>query len=233
MGIYKRRRRPAAAIRPGAAVCIAPAIPEELEELAVAELAAADALLDAEETLLLREETWLLTDDSSEERAPEAEDATLAPATPEEKTVVEPTVEVKVEEPEVMVETMADVVTAELVSPPAEVELEPDPPTPPTPRIVVDPTVVKAPPDSVETMADVVIAEEDSEELDPEAEDAEAEESVPAVLEIAVATGVVRVVRVEAAKSYQFLFSWLSRIAATYIHLQRQRSRHFRKQQQR
>ncbi len=71
--------------------------------------------------------------------------------------MVEPTVVVKVEEPEVTTETMAEVVMA---------EEEADPPaTPPIPKIVVEPTVVvkvEEPEVLTETIAEVVMAEEDA-----------------------------------------------------------------------
>jgi hypothetical protein len=72
--------------------------------------------------------------------------------------VVEPTVVVKVEEPEVSTETMAEVVMA--------LDEAPDPPaTPPMPKMVVEPTVVVMvlePEVSTETMAEVVMAEEEA-----------------------------------------------------------------------
>jgi hypothetical protein len=69
---------------------------------------------------------------------------------------------VKVDEPEVSTETIAEVVTAEDDAPPA---------TPPTPKIVVEPIVVvkvEEPEVSTETTAEVVMAEEDA-PLDPPA----------------------------------------------------------------
>lgn len=146
-------------MKPGTAVCMAPAaleleelgLPVALEEM---EAAALEVELSRELTALeieLRaEESWLLT-------LPRA-DVADAPAPPETevKRVVEPMV---VTDPPDSVETMAEVVKAELEPEP------PAPPAPPAPKIVVDPMVVTAPPDSVETMADVVIAE-----LEPEPE---------------------------------------------------------------
>lgn len=63
----------------------------------------------------------------------------------------------KVDEPEVTVDTMAEVVTAELLPP-----LTPAPPA--APKIVVDPTVevmVEPSETMVETMAEVVMATEE------------------------------------------------------------------------
>jgi len=121
--------------------------PEEIEAAALeAELSRE---LTAPETELRAEESWLLT----LLRA----DVADAPAPPETevKRVVEPMV---VTDPPDSVETMAEVVKA---------ELEPEPPAPPAPNIVVDPMVVTAPPDSVETIAEVVIAELEPPEPDP------------------------------------------------------------------
>lgn len=118
----KKAARPAAAAKPGIAVCIAPAAFDELDD----EEAPADAAeLALDPTLLDFDEAELATLE------------VLAPAPPL-KMVVEPTVVEKVEEPEVSTETMAEVVTAE-EDPPAPVEDEPDepdepdPPAPPAP----------------------------------------------------------------------------------------------------
>jgi hypothetical protein len=136
--VYKRRAaRPMAAAMPGMAVCMAPAAFEELVDEPVAEEAP-----DAPAELAL--DAMLLAFDNAElaaleplERAELALDPAWAlaeealPLAPPPKMVVEPTVVVKVEEPEVSTETIAEVVMAE-EDPPAEDE--PDPPaTPPIP----------------------------------------------------------------------------------------------------
>jgi hypothetical protein len=127
VAIYKMNAaRPAAAAIPANAVWRAPPAEELEEELEpVVEEPAVEALETREErddwafettelTLLSMEESL----DAAEEAAEEAEPP--APPPTALKMVVEPMVVVKVEEPEVTVETMADVVIA--------VEELPDPP---------------------------------------------------------------------------------------------------------
>ena len=128
VGIYKMNAaRPAAAAIPANAVWCAPPA-EELEEEPVAEEPADEALEAREETddwalettelaLLSMEESLDAPEEASEEAEPPAPPPTAL------KMVVEPMVVVKVEEPEVTVETMAEVVIAE----------EEPPPAPPTP----------------------------------------------------------------------------------------------------
>lgn len=164
----KKATRPAAAIRPGAAVCIGPANPEELLEDAV--LVALERALEIDEALEemdeereeMTPEAELAADEPSLDKleaSPEMDDATLETADPaEEKMVVDPTMEVKTDEPEVMTLSMAEVVRAVLeASDPVE-----DAPAPPAPKMVVDPTVETAPSDAVLTIADVVMAELES-----------------------------------------------------------------------
>jgi hypothetical protein len=131
-GIYKMNAaRPAAAAIPANAVWRAPPA-EELEEEPVAvEPPAVEALETREERddwALETTELALLSMEESLDAAEEAsEEAELpAPAPAPLKMVVEPMVVVKVEEPEVTVETMAEVVIAEEEPP------EP-PPAAPTP----------------------------------------------------------------------------------------------------
>jgi hypothetical protein len=158
-GIYKMNAaRPAAAAIPANAVWRAPPADELEEPEPVAEEPAEEALEAREETDDLALETAelaLLSMEESWDEATEASEEAELPA-PLPKMVVEPRVVVKVDEPEVTTETMAEVVIA---------EEEPEPlPAPPTPKMVVEPTVVmnvEEPDVTVETIAEVVIAEED------------------------------------------------------------------------
>ncbi len=139
------------------AVCMAPAAFDDEDEPVAAEAAADAAELALPPMLLAFESAELATLDAlaraelAVDSAPETrEEAVSIPPLP--KMVVEPIVVVKVEEPEVSTETMAEVVMAEEPAPPA---------TPPIPKIVVDPIVlvkVEAPEVTTISRADVVIA---------------------------------------------------------------------------
>lgn len=129
--VYKRRAaRPAAAIKPEAAVGPA-AIPLEVAVVRAAEVAE-ETLLEAPEAASdATEEALAPASDATEEADAEMEEAadpaleeiaeadeaaseeTLEATLPAPKTVVDPTVVSKVEEPLVTVETMAEVVIAE------------------------------------------------------------------------------------------------------------------------
>jgi len=156
---------------------MAPAPFDELDEPVAPE--AADDALDA--TLLAFDKAELITLEALEmaevivdpapevaEEALEASEEALEPAPPP-KMVVDPTVVEKVDEPEVSTDTRAEVVIAE-EDPPLAVDEEPDPPAPPMPKIVVEPTVVEPmvePPEvSTDTRAEVVIAEDEAEPVD-------------------------------------------------------------------
>jgi len=134
--VYKRRTAiPAAAMKPGMAVWMAPppelveepppVAPEAMEE--AAELRELATLLAAEEMEAAPLER-LLSMDEPDDSAPDAADDALAPAPPP-KIVVLPTVVVIAEPSVVMTDSIADVVIAEL----PESVPEPEPPEPPAP----------------------------------------------------------------------------------------------------
>jgi len=161
--IYKRKAaRPATAMKPGAAVWKAP----PPVEVAVSDPVAEERAALPEDWMPLawvdKEESWLETSeemDAPVEDAPAASLDALAPAPPP-KMVVLPTVLVRVESPEVMVVSIAEVVIAEEL----ESVADPDSPAPPAPpeEMVVDPTVevTTEPSELVErlTIAEVVMA---------------------------------------------------------------------------
>lgn len=200
-------------MRPGKAVCIAPAAFEVLDVPEAAAEVALEATEERDEATLLAELRTLEAEAEASEAIDDKDDAApLATLEAPEKMVVDPRIDVKVEPPEVMMDSMADVVTADptasVADATAEEALEAAPeaaevteaPTPPAPKIVVEPTVEVEPAESVVRMSEVVMAEDDSA---PEEDPEDPEDPAPAAVSVTVAVEraeVMRVVRVVAAE---------------------------------